>query len=247
MSSATAPTSNLFSDIYLESNSFGIGHLVLDEAHFAKNFTTGTTHQAVKALAPQWVLQITGTFFDNHWTDIFGLLSLLPGHPFRTFDQFMHSFSTRSADNSRWLDPNAMQVEHLTKFLMRFVICRPSGTIATPDLNQKPVSEFMLSAEEARECAHFRKQFLSLVKAKALSHTASSLSGEAMALAQYAQQVAAHPALRMDITNLGRLVKPTSRAADDGALDSDDLEDGELRISKDDPSCKTTLAECHRS
>ena len=68
-----------------------IRHLILDEGHKVKN-RQALTNKAIGALLYEHILIISDKFLGNHWSDIHGLLSLIPGHPFRERQDFDRIF-----------------------------------------------------------------------------------------------------------------------------------------------------------
>ncbi|CAO1604957.1 hypothetical protein XANCAGTX0491_008497 [Xanthoria calcicola] len=91
------PTSPLFSEIYRKLD-MPIRHLILDEVHR--------------------IGMLSGTLFSNRWTDIFGPINAIPGHPIATFNDFMRVFGTKYSDKQ--LDPTPTKQARLVKFLMAF-------------------------------------------------------------------------------------------------------------------------------
>ena len=72
------PILSLYSGIFNDLG-YPIIYLVLDEAQKAKSL--GAFHSAIKALPHEATLMLSGTFCDNQFYDVFGLLDFLKGHP----------------------------------------------------------------------------------------------------------------------------------------------------------------------
>jgi hypothetical protein len=117
-------TSGLYSDIYKVLN-LPIRHVILDEAQYVKNHE-GLTHKAIKSLYYDRIFMLTGTFLHNRWHDIFGLLDLLPGHPFTTRAQFLRCFAENGDIRN---SPSASKKNRLIKFLQAIVVSRPSSLL----------------------------------------------------------------------------------------------------------------------
>lgn len=92
--------SPIFSPIYQD-----IGRptqfVVLDEAQYVKKL--GPTHAAVKAINCEAVIMLSGTFLANKWSDCFGVIDFLHGHPVSSLNEFLRIF--RSKQGIRVIDP----------------------------------------------------------------------------------------------------------------------------------------------
>ena len=149
----------LFSHVYEELN-LPIRHLILDEAQFAKNVTT-KTYNAVRHLRYERVLLLSGTFLANRWHDIFGLVSLIPGHPFDNYQQFMKTFAHKEA-NGYYSSPSVSKRNRLIKFLMSFTVSRPVSVLNLPSINRN-YYDFQLTDDEEAEVAARVEKYLMLM------------------------------------------------------------------------------------
>ncbi|KAI4106552.1 MAG: hypothetical protein LQ339_003012 [Xanthoria mediterranea] len=187
------PTSPLFSEIYRKLG-MPIRHLILDQVQFVKNADT-VTHKAIKALHYSRIGMLSGTLFSNRWTDIFGPINAIPGHPIATFSDFMRIFGTKYSEKQ--LDPSPTKQARLFKFLMAFTVARPSSLVKLKGLTVYNVS-FNLGADAERVVYHTKK-FLELVKKSSDADIADLFVDDGRSLAlrhvQRAQQWAAHPML----------------------------------------------------
>lgn len=119
------PHSALFSELWKRIN-MPIKRLVLDEAQRVKN-ANGARHTAAAALFYRAVLLMSGTFLDNQWYDVGGLVQFLKGHPFKTTKIFRTAFSDRDYQGVEHVREHKIRL--LQKFLMAFVIARPSSLL----------------------------------------------------------------------------------------------------------------------
>lgn len=151
--------SALFSHVYKELG-LPIRHLVLDEAQIAKNVST-KTYKAVRHLYYDRIMLLSGTFLANRWYDIFGFVSLIPGHPFDDFQQFMRTFA-RKEQSGYYSSPSVSKRNRLLKFLMVFTISRPVSVLNLPPLSRE-YHDFKLTDDEEAEVAARVKKFLRLM------------------------------------------------------------------------------------
>ncbi|EXJ57118.1 hypothetical protein A1O7_07462 [Cladophialophora yegresii CBS 114405] len=149
----------LFSHVYDELG-FPIRHLVLDEAQFAKNVLT-KTYDAVRHLHYERIMLLSGTFLANRWYDIFGFVSLIPGHPFKDFQQFMKTFAHRE-ENGYYSSPSVSKRNRLVKFLMSFTVARPVSVLKLPHLSRE-YHDFQLTDDEEAEVAFRVEKYLMLM------------------------------------------------------------------------------------
>jgi SNF2 family DNA or RNA helicase len=68
--------------------------LVLDAVQYVKN-PASKTHIAIKELPYVAVICASGTILPNQWTDIYGVVDFLAGHPFDTEQEFVQVFVTQ--------------------------------------------------------------------------------------------------------------------------------------------------------
>ncbi|EFQ35879.1 uncharacterized protein GLRG_11070 [Colletotrichum graminicola M1.001] len=66
--------------------------LILDETQEVNNHKA-ELHSAAMTLPYDAFLGITGTFVPSKWMDIYGLIKILPGNPFDSFEDFMKCFA----------------------------------------------------------------------------------------------------------------------------------------------------------
>jgi len=138
------PQSALFSDLWRKVR-MPIKRLVLDEAQRVKN-VKGARHIAAAALFYEAVLLLSGTFLDNQWYDVGGLIQFLRGHPFTTTKIFRTAFSDRDYQGVELVREHKIRL--LQKFLMAFVIARPSSLLNLKGINRHYVL-FNLSPSDA--------------------------------------------------------------------------------------------------
>jgi len=84
--------SPIFSD-HFRLSGFPWDHVLVDEAHVAKNVVSGI-HEALKALDYRRILLISGTFVKNTWVDVWCILRLMPRQPFQSTETFFRVFGT---------------------------------------------------------------------------------------------------------------------------------------------------------
>ncbi len=149
----------LFSHVYKEFG-FPIRHLVLDEAQYAKNVLT-KTYDAIRHLHYERIMLLSGTFLANKWYDIFGFVSLIPGHPFQDFHQFMKTFAHRE-ENGYYSSPSVSKRNRLVKFLMSFTVSRPVSVLNLPPLTRE-YHDFQLTEDEEAEVAYRVEKYLMLL------------------------------------------------------------------------------------
>jgi SNF2 family DNA or RNA helicase len=122
-------TSAIYSWLFQNAN-LPIKRLILDEAHRTKNIR-GKRFQAVKALYYHSIIMLTGTMFDNKWSDIRALLFLLKGHAFPDAKAFRRFFFTYDYNEVREeLRPHSLAL--LSRVLLAFTIARPGDVIELP-------------------------------------------------------------------------------------------------------------------
>jgi SNF2 family DNA or RNA helicase len=134
-----------------------IKNLVLDEAHIVKNAGTAT-HKAIADLYYECIYMLSGTFIPNRWNDLYGLVTLIPGHPFRAYRQFMMSFA-RKESNGIYTVPSVSKRNRLIKFLQAFVISRPATLLELEGM-EKQSFEFLLTEDDAALVVYYVDKFL---------------------------------------------------------------------------------------
>jgi len=184
----------LFSHVYKELD-FPIRHLVLDEAQFAKNVVT-KTYNAVRHLHYERILLLSGTFLANRWYDIFGFVSLIPGHPFNDFQQFMKTFA-RKEDSGYYSCPSVSKRNRLVKFLMGFTISRPVSVLNLPSINRE-YHDFQLPPDDEADVAQRVEKYLMLISKagkEQVFHRGKSSGQQALMQAVIAQLLCANTSL----------------------------------------------------
>ena len=161
----------LYSHVYHEVH-VPIRHLVLDEAQFAKNITT-RTYDAVRHLTYDRILLLSGTFLANRWHDLFALISLIPGHPFQDYEQFLKTFAHKE-DSGYYSTPSVSKRNRLVKFLMGFTISRPVSVLSLPPIKRE-FYDFVLTADEEASVAEYVRRFVQAMSTA--SRTPMSYSG----------------------------------------------------------------------
>lgn len=189
------PILSLFSDVY-EDFGFTIRHLILDEAQSAKKLT-GLTHAAIKSLSYASVIMVSGTFLANRWTDVYGLIDFLPGHPIDSMSTFLRIFATKV--EGKWRDPPSTKQNRLIKFLMAFTIARPSSLLALPGLVIS-TRTFTIPFQSSDMVLYLTKKFYDELKKAGSAGVVESIltndrANKALIYATRAQLHAAHPLL----------------------------------------------------
>ena len=178
---------SLFSHVYKELN-LPIRHLVLDEAQFAKNIAT-KTYDAVSNLWYERIMLLSGTFLANRWHDLFGLISLIPGHPFTNPQQFMKTFAQKEEDGI-FTKPSKSKINRLIKFMMAFTIDRPISLLNLLPLKRQ-YHDFSLDATQEANVAYFVAKYLRLIKTanktSVFAASASSTQNKQKAMMQATQ------------------------------------------------------------
>ncbi|CCF39253.1 hypothetical protein CH063_02095 [Colletotrichum higginsianum] len=108
--------------------------LMLDEAYKVKNHL-GETRQALHSLPYKRFVGITGTFMPNKWTDIYGMIDLLPGNPFDSYDHLVKSFGTMT--HGRPFD--RCNEAALTYYPDSLVVARPQSVLELEGIDEKMV------------------------------------------------------------------------------------------------------------
>lgn len=188
------PVLSLFSPIY-EDTGRPFPYLILDEVQFVKN-QLSKTHQAIKQLPYGAVICASGTILPNQWTDVYGFISFLAGHPFYTEQEFVRVFASRYGNRVR--DPPPTKRARLIKFLLAFTIRHPASILHIPDAVYTTV-RFDLNAVEEDHVVYFTAKFyeaMRFMKVPGLSAIQTDDDAiNAQANAVRAQQWAGHPAL----------------------------------------------------
>ncbi len=104
---------------------------------------------------------LSGTFLANRWSNSHGLIHLLSGHPFTTFQEFLRVFA--SDRQGYWGDPELRRQLRLVTFLMAFIFARPSSLLELPGLHVHDVP-FDISDEEVYHAVHFTKRFFDALR-----------------------------------------------------------------------------------
>lgn len=89
---------------------------------------------------------LSGTFLDSLWSDIFGLLRFLSGHPFLTEIDFKNFISEKVKRSWEYL--SEFQIRLLQKLLMAITITRPANYLRLPGLT-KWIVRFELNKTES--------------------------------------------------------------------------------------------------
>ncbi|PNS16785.1 hypothetical protein CAC42_4749 [Sphaceloma murrayae] len=124
----TGANNCLFSEYYHQI-SLPIQHVIIDEAHVVKK-PNGNTHAAVKNLYFDEIFLLTGTFLPNRWYNVFGLMTLIPGHPFRSIKNFCEAFASKDGTGRTYARlPQEGGRSRLIKFLRCMVVARPGALL----------------------------------------------------------------------------------------------------------------------
>lgn len=135
------PTTSIQSDMWHEIN-LQPKLLVLDEAQMV-NKPALAWARALMALKAKRVLVMSGTLPHNRWTDIFGYLNFLKGHPFNTQREFLRVFGLPGERNT-----SARKLACLSRFMQAFTIVHPSSILNLPPMSSFRIS-FNLHPQEA--------------------------------------------------------------------------------------------------
>ncbi|KAF5872687.1 putative snf2 family helicase protein [Botrytis fragariae] len=122
--------------------------LVLDEAQMV-NKPALAWARALMALKAKRVLVMSGTLPHNQWTNVFGYLKFLKGHPFHTQSEFLRVFGTPGERIT-----SARKLACLARFMQGFTIAHPSSILNLPQMNSFRIS-FNLLPREAVAVAEF--------------------------------------------------------------------------------------------
>ncbi|KAG8626905.1 hypothetical protein KVT40_005850 [Elsinoe batatas] len=194
-------TEIMTSDIYLGLD-LPIQHLIVDEAQAAKN-PASQLHQAVTDLFFDEVFLVSGTFMANRWYDVYGLISLIPGHPFQDIRNFCTAFACLDNTGTKYSQtPSEAGKRRLIDFLQSIVVCRPGRVL---DLDECLVSDyyFLMEAETVQDVVGCTESFYKAINAKENGNRPPRLSDlnrasskeAAMGWTSRAQLLASHPTL----------------------------------------------------
>lgn len=188
------PQLSLFSSLYRELER-PINHLILDEAQLVKR-PDGMTHLAIKELYYRKAILLSGTFLANRWSDVYGLVDYLKGHPFESFADFMSVFGLSRFDEGYGRPPVSRQ-RRLIRFLQAFTFARPSSLLDLPGMKTNMV-RFPLDAAAAERVIFYTKRFYDLLRDSRLEgnkQLAAACRRKALMSALRAQQYAANRVL----------------------------------------------------
>jgi SNF2 family DNA or RNA helicase len=178
-----------------------IKRLILDESQRIKNYQ-GRKHLAALNLSYSACIMLSGTFLDNKWTDVYGLLPFLRGHPFQTFKSFQKAFATYDYEGN-FTDPEEHRIRLLQKLLLAIVIARPASLLNLSGCQKRRVG-FILRDRDSIEVALCVEMYIKAQKeASATEKKRLVLSnvdpgeedGHPLVHAIIAQQYSLHPAL----------------------------------------------------
>lgn len=188
---------SLYSDVYRARN-LPIRHLILDEVQFAKN-DRSQTHKAVKALPYARLGALSGTFVANKWSDLFGILHLMPGeNPFNTARDFHRVYGN---PHNKFSEPTQTRLNRLIKTLQALTIARPSSILDLPGLHVSTFDFHLNSLKDIDMVLYLTKLFVdTLRKAKRQFSDVNGIlvsprTERSILYATRAQQWAAHSAL----------------------------------------------------
>jgi len=123
------PVLSLFSDMYKDTGR-PFPFLILDEVEHVKN-QHSKTHIAVKQLPYMAAICILDTILPKQWTDIYGVIDFLKGHPFVAEEEFVRVFLTQYGNRVK--DPPPTLRNRLIKFLMIMTVGHPASILKLPD------------------------------------------------------------------------------------------------------------------
>ncbi|TGO53540.1 hypothetical protein BCON_0121g00210 [Botryotinia convoluta] len=126
--------------------------LVLDEAQMV-NKPALAWARALMALNAKRVLVMSGTLPHNQWTNVFGYLKFLKGHPFHNQREFLRVFGTLGERIT-----SARKLACLARFMQGFTIAHPSSILNLPQMNSFRIS-FNLLPREAMAVMEFVDEY----------------------------------------------------------------------------------------
>lgn len=138
------PVLSLFSEIYKDTGR-PFPFLVLDEVQYVKN-QHSKTHIAIKQLPYMAAICILDTILPRSWTDIYGVIDFLKGHPFVTEEEFIRVFLTQYGNCVK--DPLPTLLNRLIKFLMVMTVGHPASILKLPDVVHSSSSSDLTASEK---------------------------------------------------------------------------------------------------
>lgn len=123
----------LHSELYQEWNK-RIPVVIFDEAHDFKNEDT-LAHKAALSLDYHHAFLLTATPMYNSWTDVGGIVSLLPGSPFLGLDHYKRTFAAMPPEINSVArkGPEGPFHDMMIEFLRGLIVARPKAVLQLPD------------------------------------------------------------------------------------------------------------------
>ncbi|KAF7877219.1 hypothetical protein EAF04_000904 [Stromatinia cepivora] len=134
------PTSAMHTSIWKELG-LETKLLVLDEAQLI-NKPALSWAKAVARINAKRTLMLSGTLPHNTWTNMFGYVKLLKGHPFTTPREFMRVFGVPSERNT-----TRSKLRCLSRFLQGVTIAHPASILRLPGIEVFRVSFYLHNTE----------------------------------------------------------------------------------------------------
>jgi SNF2 family DNA or RNA helicase len=150
----------LHSGVYEQVNR-PISVMIVDEAQKAKN-PDSLLACALRSIPATTTLCLSGTLVHNSWTDLYSVVSLLPGCPFVSLEHFKSLFGV--TDASGRLRPDEPRMALLQRFMASISIIRPKEVLTLPPIHFKEVKftiDDPVALHHIREAVSIGKMFLS--------------------------------------------------------------------------------------
>lgn len=115
--------------------------LILDEAHDARN-PDSLLYAAVQSLDYLHAFLLTATPLYNSWNDIGGILTLLPGSPFMSFEHFRHIFPLPPVADEAEVGrkgPEEPILSLLVHLIQGCVLARPKAVLGLKQFRQHAI------------------------------------------------------------------------------------------------------------
>lgn len=184
---------SLFSDAF-EDTGRPFPFSVLDEVQYVKNHSL-EIHIAIEDIPYMAVICASGTILPK-WTDIYGFVDSLAGHPFDTEQEFIRRFITYYSNRDRDRLPTAR--DRLIKLLMAVTVGLPASILKLKDARHE-LMPFVLDIASEDHVLYWAAKFYEALRFCKVSGLGAiqtiDQAANAMAHAVRAQQWAAHPSL----------------------------------------------------
>lgn len=165
--------------------------VIIDEAQYLKNLTS-TTNIACQGVFRSYTLLLSGTVFDNHWLDAYGVIRML-STPFPTVELFQKVFGTER--KKKHVTPSDRKVKRLQKYLLGFTIARPLDTLPLKPIVEEDV-RFELNNDELTKSDDLFNKYARAQRASGRQGRRVGGHPTALRFVTQAVQESTHPALK---------------------------------------------------